>query len=48
MLVLESPIDSHFIQFLEHSSPDLVFARVDVDVTANLLEQDSSGSLFDG
>lgn len=48
VLVLDSPIDSHFIQFLEHGNSDLLFARVDADVTENLLEQDTSGSLVDG
>jgi molecular chaperone HtpG len=47
-LVLDAPIDSHFIQFLEMGNSELTFARVDADVTENLLEQDSSGSLVDG
>lgn len=48
VLVLDAPIDSHFIQFLERGNSDLVFARVDADVTENLLEQDAAGSLVDG
>ncbi len=47
VLVLDAPIDSHFIQFVEMGNSDLVFARVDADVTENLLEQDAAGELVD-
>ena len=47
VLVLDAPIDSHFIQFVEMGNSDLVFARVDADVTDNLLESDASGELVE-
>jgi molecular chaperone HtpG len=40
VLILDSQIDSHFIQFLEMKSPEVHFARVDADVTENLIQYD--------
>lgn len=48
MLVLDTQIDSLFIQFLERKNSEVKFARVDADVTKNLLAQDSSPGLIDG
>jgi len=48
VLVLDTQIDSHFIQFMEMKNSELKFARVDADVTENLLEQDKSAELIEG
>jgi molecular chaperone HtpG len=39
VLLLDTLIDSHFIQFLEMKNSDVKFERVDSDVTENLLEE---------
>ena len=41
VLVLDSLIDSHFIQFLEMKNCKVAFQRVDSDVTENLIEEDA-------
>ncbi len=41
VLVLNSPIDNHFVQHLEMKHSPLRFLRVDSDTTANLLQDDS-------
>jgi len=41
-LILDTPIDSHFIQYLEMKNTDVRFERVDSDVTENLIEDDKS------
>ncbi|MDK2849203.1 MAG: molecular chaperone HtpG [Desulfuromonadales bacterium] len=41
VLVLDSLIDSHFIQFLEMKNGKVTFQRVDSDLTENLIEEDS-------
>lgn len=41
VLVLDSLIDSHFIQFLEMKDSKVTFQRVDSDLTENLIEEDS-------
>ena len=48
VLVLDTQIDSHFIQFLEMKNSEVHFARVDADVTENLIQQDASSQLVDG
>jgi molecular chaperone HtpG len=48
VLVFDAQIDSHFIQFLESKNPEVHFARVDADVTENLIEQDASAELVEG
>ncbi len=48
VLVLDAQIDSHFIQFLEMKNTEIKFARVDADVTENLLQQDKAADLIDG
>lgn len=48
VLVLDAQIDSHFIQFLEMKNSEIKFARVDADVTENLIQQDQSAELIDG
>ncbi len=48
VLVLDTQIDSHFIQFLEMKNSAVKFARVDADVTENLIEQTASSDLIDG
>ena len=48
VLVLDAQIDSHFIQFLETKNSEINFARVDADVTENLIQQDAATELIDG
>ena len=48
VLVLDTQIDSHFIQFLEMKNTEIHFARVDADVTENLIQQDAPSGLVDG
>lgn len=48
VLILDAQIDSHFIQFLEMKNPEIKFARVDADLTENLIDQDKSGGLIEG
>ena len=47
VLVLDDQIDSHFMQFLEMKNSEIHFARVDADVTENLIEQSSASDLVD-
>ncbi|MGK2945464.1 MAG: molecular chaperone HtpG [Desulfuromonadales bacterium] len=47
VLVLDAQIDSHFIQFLEMKNSEIHFARVDADVTENLIQQDVASELVD-
>lgn len=47
VLVLDDQIDSHFMQFLEMKNSEIHFARVDADVTENLIEQTSASDLVD-
>ncbi len=47
VLVLDDQIDSHFMQFLEMKNSEIHFARVDADVTENLLEQTAASDLVD-
>ena len=47
VLVLDAQIDSHFIQFLEMKNSEIHFARVDADITENLLQQDAASELVD-
>jgi len=46
-LILDTPIDSHFVQYLEMKNPEVRFERVDSDVTENLLEEDASKKLIE-
>jgi molecular chaperone HtpG len=46
-LILDTPIDSHFIQYLEMKNPDVRFERVDSDVTENLIEDDQTRKLVE-
>ncbi len=48
VLVFDAQIDSHFMQFLEMKNSEVKFARVDADVTENLIQQDASSELVDG
>jgi molecular chaperone HtpG len=48
VLVLDAQIDSHFIQFMEMKNSEVHFARVDADVTENLIQQGSASELVDG
>jgi len=47
VLVLDDQIDSHFMQFLEMKNSEIHFARVDADVTENLIEQTTASDLVD-
>lgn len=46
-LILDTPIDSHFIQYLEMKNPGVRFERVDSDVTENLIEDDKTKKLVE-
>jgi molecular chaperone HtpG len=46
-LILDTPIDSHFIQYLEMKNPEVRFERVDSDVTENLIEDDQTKKLVE-
>jgi molecular chaperone HtpG len=46
-LILDTPIDSHFIQYLEMKNPEVRFERVDSDVTENLIEDDQTRKLVE-
>jgi molecular chaperone HtpG len=46
-LILDTPIDSHFIQYLEMKNPEVRFERVDSDVTENLIESGQSKKLVE-
>ena len=48
VLVLDAQIDSHFIQFMEMKNSEVHFARVDADVTENLIQQGEASKLVDG
>jgi molecular chaperone HtpG len=48
VLVLDAQIDSHFIQFMEMKNSEVHFARVDADVTENLIQQGETSQLVDG
>ncbi len=48
VLIFDSMIDNHFIQFLESKGEETKFERVDSDITENLLEQDKSSKVVDG
>jgi len=39
VLILDSLIDNHFIQYLEMKNPEVHFQRVDADLTENLIEE---------
>jgi len=47
-IVLDAPIDTHFLQFLEYKNTGVKFTRVDADVTDNLIERDPAGELVAG
>lgn len=40
VLVMDSPLESHFISFMENKFPDRVFKRIDSDVVEKLIEHD--------
>ncbi len=46
-LVLDSFIDSHFVNFLEQHNPEARFARVDSEIHEQTLEQDKANELVD-
>jgi molecular chaperone HtpG len=47
-IVLDAPIDSHFLQFMEYKNQGVRFTRVDAEVTENLIERDAAGELVAG
>ncbi|WP_218083019.1 molecular chaperone HtpG [Anthocerotibacter panamensis] len=47
VLILDSFIDTHFVQFLEGKYPEVRFSRVDADLDENLLTQDKAAELVD-
>lgn len=40
VLVMDSPLESHFISFMEHKHSDWTFKRIDADVVEKLIERD--------
>jgi molecular chaperone HtpG len=48
VLIMDTQIDSHFIQFLEMKNSEVHFARVDADITENLLQQERGGDVVTG
>jgi len=42
VLVFDSPIDSHFVNFLEQKLPDTSFVRVDADTIEKLIKKEES------
>ncbi|MGA7954298.1 MAG: molecular chaperone HtpG [Gloeobacterales cyanobacterium] len=46
-LILDSFIDSHFVNFLERHNPEVRFARVDSEIHEQTLEQDKANQLVD-
>lgn len=42
VLVMDSPIESHFISFLEHKNENWTFKRIDADVVEKLVEKEES------
>lgn len=45
VLVMDSPLESHFIGFLEHKHSDWRFVRIDSDVVEKLIEKDEKLSM---
>lgn len=48
VLIMDTQIDSHFIQFLEMKNSEVHFARVDADITENLLQQERGSDVVTG
>ncbi|PLX79838.1 MAG: molecular chaperone HtpG [Desulfuromonas sp.] len=48
VLLLDAPIDSHLISFLEHQEENLKFLRIDSEATDNLLQGESGPDLVTG
>ncbi|MCB1156278.1 MAG: molecular chaperone HtpG [Leptospiraceae bacterium] len=46
-ILVDSRIDSHFIQFLETKNPDMRFQRVDSDVVDQVVDKDAAGEIVD-
>lgn len=46
-LVLDSFIDTHFVQFLEYKNSLVTFARVDSDMSEHLVEKDETSPIID-
>lgn len=47
VLLMDSMIDSHFMQFLESKYPDYKFARADAEVSDHIVDKDASAGLAD-
>ncbi|AXR62805.1 molecular chaperone HtpG [Leptospira mayottensis] len=46
-ILVDSRIDSHFIQFLESKNPDMKFQRVDSELADGVVDQEHSSSIVD-
>ncbi|EMN42992.1 molecular chaperone HtpG [Leptospira weilii] len=46
-ILVDSRIDSHFIQFLESKNPDMKFQRADSELAAGVVDQEHSSSIVD-
>ncbi|MEQ9364377.1 MAG: molecular chaperone HtpG [Leptospirales bacterium] len=47
VLLMDSMIDSHFMQFLEMKFPDYKFARADAEVSDHIVDKDAGAGLTD-
>ncbi|TGK38411.1 molecular chaperone HtpG [Leptospira gomenensis] len=47
-ILVDSRIDSHFVQFLESKNPDMKFQRVDSELADGVVDRENSSSIVDG
>ncbi|XDD52228.1 molecular chaperone HtpG [Leptospira sp. WS92.C1] len=46
-ILVDSRIDSHFVQFLESKNPDMKFQRVDSELADGVIDKENSSSIVD-
>ncbi|MGJ4754479.1 molecular chaperone HtpG [Leptospira kmetyi] len=47
-ILVDTRIDSHFVQFLESKNPDMKFQRVDAELADGVVDQENSSQIVDG
>lgn len=47
-ILVDSRIDSHFVQFLESKNPDMKFQRADSELADGVVDRETSSSIVDG
>ncbi|TGM07927.1 molecular chaperone HtpG [Leptospira barantonii] len=47
-ILVDTRIDSHFVQFLESKNPDMKFQRVDSELADGVVDQENSSQIVDG